>query len=508
MTAKTWIGGTGDWSTAVDWSPRGVPGPIDDAVLGAGAAVAIAAGETVGSAYINVIAPTASLTVDGVLQYATVVLGGGQLTGTGMLDEDTIWGTLTTSALTVENLITLQAASGLPCLVVTTTGGTITGVGTSVTYLDGGVALVGSSDLTRPVVFQDNSGQFTLQSQLDVTGAVVLKGSGPGADAGNIVSLDTVNLAPGGDLMLQGMSTLSGPVHIEGGTLDTSAAASGLPAASSVSFDGSSGMLVLKDGQAVQVGGFRAGDTIDVKGVSVSGPLSPGSGYTITVGATQFALQTPAAPGATYTAAPDGNSGTLITTTAEPVATVAFADQTTGTAGSYALAAAVGGPSYLRWQSVEPSTDADTIAMTATVPNVFLKGGCGTKALSVTSGQNVLDGGSGSAFLTGGSGTDTFFVGLQIGAWDTISNFHAGDAVTVWGWVPGVSYETVDPLAGAAGHQGATLGFYQEPDDLPMPSSASKLTFAGLTADQVAHLQTSTGTAGGVSYLYLYNPGV
>ena len=40
--------------------------------------------------------------------------------------------------------------------------------------------------------------------------------------------------------------------------------------------------------------------------------------------------------------------------------------------------------------------------------------------------------------------------------WDTLANFHAGDALTVWGWSPG-GIETIDALDGAAGYQGATL---------------------------------------------------
>lgn len=36
----------------------------------------------------------------------------------------------------------------------------------------------------------------------------------------------------------------------------------------------------------------------------------------------------------------------------------------------------------------------------------------------------------------------------------------------------------------------------------------SSVTFAGLSADQVAHLQTSTGTAGGLPYLSISNPSV
>jgi len=157
----------------------------------------------------------------------------------------------------------------------------------------------------------------------------------------------------------------------------------------------------------------------------------------------------------------------------------------------------------LQWQYLD--SGSDTLAMTATLPNVFLKGGGSTKALAATSGQNVLDGGTGSAFLTGGSGTDTFFVDVRGGkpVWDTLANFHAGDAVTVWGWVPGGGTETLDAQAGAPGHQGATLRLAQGAG-----GSVSSVTFAGLSADQVAHLQTSTGTVSGQPYLYLYNPGV
>lgn len=135
---------------------------------------------------------------------------------------------------------------------------------------------------------------------------------------------------------------------------------------------------------------------------------------------------------------------------------------------------------------------------------MFLKGGGGTKAIAAASGQNVLDGGTGSAFLTGGSGTDTFFVDVRGGkpVWDTLANFHAGDAVTVWGWAPGSGTETLDALAGAPGKQGATLRLTGGAG-----GPVSSVTFAGLSADQVAHLQTATGTVGGQSYLYLYNPG-
>ena len=206
----------------------------------------------------------------------------------------------------------------------------------------------------------------------------------------------------------------------------------------------------------------------------------------------------PQAPGATYQASLSGANDILVTTTAQPAATVAFADQTTGASGSHAMDAASGGPDTLQWQYLDAGSD--TVAMTAGLPNVFLKGGGGTKALAVSSGQNVLDGGTGGAILTGGTGHDTSFLDVRGTAqvWDTLVNFGAGDALTVWGWSPGSGTETMDALGGAVGSQGATLRLANS-----RGGPVSSVTFAGLSADQVAHLQMSTGIAGGLSYLYV-----
>ncbi len=500
MTTKVWVGGavgTPTWDNAADWSPQGEPGAGDDVVLGAGAAVTIASG-TVQANTVSLTDPTASLTVDGILQNTTVQMQGGQLAGTGALDNDTIIGTLTTDTLNVEQTLTLDAPPGQPSLVVTGPGSVISGVGMA--DLDGGIALVGSPDATRPTVFQGTDTQFTLDLTLDVMGAAVFESSGPGADVASVESIGPINVAPGGDLAFQSAAGTVGTLHVTSGTVDASAAGS----TPNVTFDDAAGRMIVNDGALAEIEGFRAGDTIDIKGISYSGALSPNSSGALTVGASYLMLVGLTAPGATYTADPDGSGGTLITTTAEPAATVAFADQTVGATGSHALDAASGGPSYLQWQYLDDGSD--TVAMTASTPDVFLKGGSGTKALAVTSGQNVLNGGTGSAFLAGGSGMDTFFVDVRNGnsVWDTLTNFHAGDAVTVWGWVPGVSTETVNAQAGAPGYQGATLRLA----DGEFGGQTSSVTFAGLSAGQVAHLQTATGTVGGVSYLYLYNPGV
>ena len=104
----------------------------------------------------------------------------------------------------------------------------------------------------------------------------------------------------------------------------------------------------------------------------------------------------------------------------------------------------------------------DDLNITALVPDVFIHTGSGTDAIDVsrTNGINVLDGGTGSNFLVGGSGMDTFFVDDRMAAadiWSTVSNFHAGDAVTLYGiTATGFALDWEDNQ-GAAGYTGLTL---------------------------------------------------
>lgn len=553
MVTKTWVGGSGTWDNAADWSPQGVPGSADDVVLGAGANVMVysGVGDRTGSvtlddpsAVLNVIAGSGiyvsgdvtlaagELDLTGDLGAGTLRLSGGSLRGFGTIGVGTLIGTITASfqdqdagyfGLSLAGSITLAGGGGQPNIILH--GATLhTYVRTT---LDGGIVLAGSTDAQHPNVVGDfgagggDSGYtglaLTLGSSLtlDVTGLTDLVGAAPGTISAN--DSGTINVAPGGTLYMNTALTLTGVTHIASGTLDLSNAANptgsffiggggttnAAPATNPIIFDDGAGKLILTNGQAVKVAGFRTGDTIDIKGVSVSGTLTPSSGGVIAVGTTDLSIVGQAAPGATYAATPDGSGGTLVTTTAQPAATVAFSDQTTGAAGSHAFDAASGGPSYLQWQYLD--SGSDTVAMAASLPSVFLKGGSGEKALAVTSGQNVLDGGSGSSFLSGGSGTDTFFVDVRGSnqVWDTLTNFHAGDAVTIWGWTPGSGTETLDAQAGAAGYQGATLRLAAGTG-----GPTSSVTFAGMSADQVAHLQVATGTVGGLPSLYLYDPGV
>jgi hypothetical protein len=151
-------------------------------------------------------------------------------------------------------------------------------------------------------------------------------------------------------------------------------------------------------------------------------------------------------------------------------------------------------------------TTSDNIDVTANVPNVFIHGGSGEDAINVShaGGNNVLDGGTGSNFLVGGSGDDTFFVddrGPTADIWSTVSNFHAGDAATIFGvtqngfdtsWVNG---------QGATGYTGLTLHV------TAAGHPTASLTLAGFSTADLSdgRISTSFGTeADGTPYLYVH----
>jgi len=144
----------------------------------------------------------------------------------------------------------------------------------------------------------------------------------------------------------------------------------------------------------------------------------------------------------------------------------------------------------------------DSLNITALTPNWFIHSGGGEDAIAVSSGTNVLDGGTGSNFLTGGSGTDTFFVdarGATATIWSTVANFHAADAVTLWGLTPSSFLYGWSDGAGAVGATGLTL----------TPQAASKpevlLTLPGFTQADLTNgrLAVSFGTDAGSGSGYL-----
>jgi len=154
---------------------------------------------------------------------------------------------------------------------------------------------------------------------------------------------------------------------------------------------------------------------------------------------------------------------------------------------------------------------SDSVTYVSAAPDVFLHGGSGDDALQASAGSNVLDGGSGSNLLIGSNGldggTDTFFVDGRSPSetWDTLVNFHLGDAATLWGFEEGTSTYTWSENEGTDGFKGATL--HAETHGAGTDVNAS-LTFAGMSvADAQSKLGMSTGTVGGTAYPYLQNHG-
>lgn len=190
---------------------------------------------------------------------------------------------------------------------------------------------------------------------------------------------------------------------------------------------------------------------------------------------------------------------------------IGLTDTTTGRSSGVAMDnPAVNSPSYIHSQYIYAGSDS--LAASSSLANVFIHTGRGDDALQVSSGQNVIDGGLGSNFLTGGSGNDTFFTDARSPGvvWNTIRNFHAGDAATLWGFDTAVSsYHWDSSLSGAVGSQGATLradivgGSGRTGDGID-----ASITFAGMSLEQAKALQVTTGTQPAGNYLYFFNAAV
>jgi hypothetical protein len=149
------------------------------------------------------------------------------------------------------------------------------------------------------------------------------------------------------------------------------------------------------------------------------------------------------------------------------------------------------------------NVSADNLNVTANVPNAFIHSGSGNDALAANGGINVLDGGTGSNFLTGGSGSDTFFVddrSATADIWSTMSNFHSGDAATIFGVTPGSFALNWADGQGATGYTGLTL------HATAAGQPTASLTLVGFTTADLSNgrLSVSYGTTGGSPYAYVH----
>jgi hypothetical protein len=145
----------------------------------------------------------------------------------------------------------------------------------------------------------------------------------------------------------------------------------------------------------------------------------------------------------------------------------------------------------------------DSLNISTSTPNWFIHSGSGVDAIAVSSGTNVIDGGTNSNFLTGGTGTDTFFVddrGPAADIWSTVSNFGAGDSATVWGVTPGDFNVAWVDGQGATGATGLTM--HATATGKPTAS----LTLVGYSSADLSdgRLAVSFGTDAGSGSSFMY----
>jgi len=131
----------------------------------------------------------------------------------------------------------------------------------------------------------------------------------------------------------------------------------------------------------------------------------------------------------------------------------------------------------------------------------FINSLTGMDAVDGGAGNDVIDGGLGSNFLTGGAGVDTFFIdgrGAASGnvTWSTVTDWGSGDALTVWGYQPGVTTFIWVANGGAVGYTGVTL--HADLDGNGVIDSS--MTWSGKTQST---LPTMTfGTVDGQDYIF------
>ncbi len=437
--------------------------------------------------------------------------GGARLTGSTLTVSngklDAVGG-----AVALSGLLTLAAGPGGTANALDAGNGSV--VQAAGLAMSGGtISIDGASSVEVGLAGGAAAGTLTVDAGASLTGT----GSAGAVTDNGLIAAQGRGLTVGGaDAGLQlGYVDGSGKLQVgAGATLDLLA---GSAATTSISFAGATGTLRLHNGSlgTGMIGGFVQGDDIAVSG---GGVVATGAAYQAgSNGAGTLSLLNGSAVVGTLTLAgsytgqsfnvAQGASGgydVTLSAAAPPPAAFAYTDQTANVSGTLAGTVYTGPVAGLQQQFIWGS--ADGVNITAGTGNVFLHGNAGNDALAVTSGTNVLDGGLGSNFLVGANGADggadTFFVDGRGGGvtWSTVSNFHHGDAATIWGFT-GASAWSWTALDGAQGHQGATIH-----SELGGPGSGvnASITFASVSLlDAQSKFSVSTGSVDGNPYLYL-----
>ncbi|WP_428486956.1 hypothetical protein [Rhodopila sp.] len=406
-----------------------------------------------------------------------------------------VTGSSTSADLGAGQVVLLTATFSDP-VTVDTTGGTPT-----LTLNDGGTARYQSGSGTDALVFSYIVGPSDNTPQLGVTGND-LAGGTITSGAGNPAYLAGLVGVPAGAPRID-----TTPPTVTAVTASPAAGVLGVGAvvaltvdfSKAVNVDATGGMptLTLNDGGTATYASGSSTNALVFDYITAAGQTVPA--LAVTAANLNGATVSDAAGNmANLTGAATALAGTLAI---EPSSISAFS--TSSNQAIPVVAQAYTGP-VAGLQDQYVNITSSNLNITVTTPNWFLHSGNGDDALAVTSGNNVLDGGGGSNFLTGGTGSDTFFVdgrGATADIWSTVVNFHAGDALTMFGVTPTSFTFDFEDGQGAGGYTGLTL-------HATAPGSPTfSATFAGLTKADLTNgrLSESSGTeADGSTYTYFH----
>jgi hypothetical protein len=301
--------------------------------------------------------------------------------------------------------------------------------------------LVNSNYSTTNTLTVDTGGLFNLQAGTVTAAGIVLNGGlieGYAEIDSNVVNNGTI-IPVGGTIDINGSLTGTGLVALDqGGTTASTVELNAVSAGQTIVMDGNDTLRLMTPDSFAGTIEAKPGDQIILQGVTATSAVLNNGTLIVSNGTTTVDRLT---IGGTTTNESFNVSGSIVTVgTAAPPPPPAdnftVLDTTTGITTTSPGDAYNGPVAGLDWQYINITTDS--LNITATAPNAFLRSGSGMDGLNVSqsNGNNILDGGTGSNFLTGGTGNDTFYLddrNPDSPIWSTIVNFHSGDDATIWG---------------------------------------------------------------------------
>ena len=367
---------------------------------------------------------------------------------------------------------------------------------------DGKILVAGHSNTSIAVVRYNTDGSLdsTFSSDGIVTtdiGAVTVF-----SDSGQIFTGMGMTLQSDGKILVTGQSngdlavvryntdgsldtTFSGIADTTAPTVNTSTPADG---ATGVAVDHN---IVVDFSEAIQ----RGAGTVAIHSGSVDGPVLESydaatstnlaiSGITLTINPTENLLNSSHyyvtfSPGSVKDLVGNSYAGTTSYdfTTEEPALTPVIRNGISVMPERYTGPATAAGGAPIHFQFIGDSSGEVVIG---TQYNDFINVAGGVDAVNAGAGNDVIDGGTESNFLTGGPGTDIFFSDGRGGVttWSTITDWQAGEQLSVWGWHPGTSRIVAWVQAGAAGYEGLTMHADLNGDG----TVDTSVTFTGITS--------------------------